>query len=135
MSERGPGERAASPREVEKPWGSELWWAQTERYAAKILRIRAGQKLSVQYHVEKDETSYLFSGRLLIEQCARPESMRSSEVGPGGVWRNEPGVIHSLLALEDSLVYEVSTPQLDDVVRLEDRYGRADSDARGSSQP
>ncbi|HEV2944035.1 MAG TPA: cupin [Solirubrobacteraceae bacterium] len=133
MDEQTPGPGAGLPREVHKPWGSELWWACTERYAAKILSIRAGQKLSVQYHREKDETSYLFSGRLLIEQGSSVESMRSSEMIAGGVWRNQPGVVHSLLALEDSLVFEVSTPQLEDVIRLQDRYGRADLDARGCS--
>lgn len=134
--DRRSGPDELLPREVEKPWGSELWWAHTERYAAKILTIRAGQRLSVQYHREKDETSYLFSGRLLVAQGESATKLRTSEISPGGVWRNEPGVVHTLLALYDSLVLEVSTPQLEDVVRLEDRYGRAGStelDAPGAA--
>jgi len=113
------------PREVTKPWGSELWYAHTDRYAGKILRVNAGHKLSVQYHDEKDETSYLLSGRLLLEQGASAETMRRSELEPGAVWRNAPRVVHTMEALEDSVVLEVSTPELHDVVRIGDRYGRA----------
>lgn len=80
------------PREVEKPWGSELWYAHTERYAGKILRVREGHRLSVQYHVEKDETSYLLSGRLLVEQGETAQTLRGRELSPGAAWRNEPGV-------------------------------------------
>jgi mannose-6-phosphate isomerase len=112
------------PREVSKPWGSELWYAQTDRYAGKILRVSAGQRLSVQYHVAKDETSYLLSGRAKISQGPSPEEMEEREVGPGEVWRSEPHVVHTIEAIEDSVVLEVSTPELDDVVRLNDRYGR-----------
>lgn len=113
------------PREVEKPWGSELWYAHTGRYAGKILRVSAGHKLSVQYHLEKDETSYLLSGRLLLEQGDSPDAMRCRELRPGVAWRNEPRVVHTIEALEDSVILEVSTPELHDVVRVEDRYGRA----------
>lgn len=120
MTEQGA--QGGLPREIEKPWGSELWWAWTEHYAAQLLQVRSPQKLSVQYHLEKDETSYLFSGRLRIDQGASPERMRCREIAAGEVWRNEPGVVHTLLALE------VSTPQLDDVVRIADRYGRLASD-------
>jgi len=112
------------PREVAKPWGSELWYAHTDRYAGKILRVTAGHKLSVQYHVEKDETSYLLSGRLLLEQGGSADSMRRRALEPGAAWRNEPGVVHTIEALEDSVILEVSTPELHDVVRIEDRYGR-----------
>lgn len=115
------------PREVPKPWGSELWYARTDRYAGKILRVNAGQRLSVQYHLEKDETSYLLSGRAKISQGPSPEQMNEREIEPGEVWRNEPNVVHTFEALEDSVVLEVSTPELDDVVRLADRYGRANS--------
>lgn len=113
------------PREVTKPWGSELWYAHTDRYAGKILRVNAGHKLSVQYHVEKDETSYLLSGRLLLEQGQSAETMRRCELEPGAAWRNEPGVVHTIEALEDAVILEVSTPELHDVVRVRDRYGRS----------
>jgi mannose-6-phosphate isomerase-like protein (cupin superfamily) len=112
------------PREVSKPWGSELWYAQTDRYAGKILRVNAGQRLSVQYHLTKDETSYLLSGKAKISQGPSPEKMQEREIGPGDAWRNEPNVVHTIEAIEDSVVLEVSTPELDDVVRLDDRYGR-----------
>ena len=112
------------PREVSKPWGSELWYAHTDRYAGKILRVNAGQRLSVQYHLEKDETSFLLSGRVKINQGASVEQMHEREIGPGETWRNKPNVVHTIEALEDSVVLEVSTPELDDVVRLDDRYGR-----------
>ncbi len=112
------------PREVSKPWGSELWFAQTDRYAGKILRVRAGCRLSVQFHEEKDETSYVLSGRVIVSQGDSPETMTTKELGPGDSWRNSPLVVHTLEAVEDAEIIEVSTPQLDDVVRLEDRYGR-----------
>lgn len=113
------------PRRVDKPWGHEIWWAQTAEYAAKILVVEAGCALSLQVHREKDESSYLFSGRLRLIAGEREDELEERTVGPGESWRIEPGRIHSIEALEDSVVFEVSTPQLDDVVRLEDRYGRA----------
>jgi mannose-6-phosphate isomerase len=112
------------PREVTKPWGSELWYAHTDRYAGKILRVCAGHRLSVQYHQEKDETSYLLSGRLVLEQGDSASTMRRRTLEPGAAWRNAPKVVHSIEALEDSVVLEVSTPELHDVVRLSDRYDR-----------
>lgn len=112
------------PREVAKPWGSELWYAHTERYAGKILRVTAGHKLSVQYHLEKDETSYLLSGRVLLEQGDTADVMQRRALEPGATWRNTPMVVHAIEALEDSVILEVSTPELHDVVRIEDRYGR-----------
>jgi mannose-6-phosphate isomerase len=113
------------PKRIEKPWGHELWWAQTDQYAGKLLVVNAGHSLSLQFHREKDESSYLLSGRLRLVQGASVEALTEHEVKPGQFWRNEPGVIHSIEALEDSVVLEVSTPQLDDVVRLQDRYGRS----------
>jgi mannose-6-phosphate isomerase len=112
-------------RRVEKPWGHEIWWAQTSRYAAKILVVEQGHALSLQLHREKDETSYLFSGRLKLTTGASESELETLVIEPGHSWRNEPGMVHSIEALEDSVVFEVSTPQLDDVVRLSDRYGRA----------
>lgn len=112
------------PRRVDKPWGHELWFAHTEHYAGKLLHVNAGHRLSTQYHDEKDETSYLLSGRLLLSQGETVDQLNVSEIGPGEVWRNEPLMVHAIEALEDSVVVEVSTPELDDVVRLTDRYGR-----------
>ena len=109
---------------VEKPWGHEVWWAQTDHYAGKLLVVGAGHRLSVQYHREKDETSFLLSGRLLVLQGPSAEELEERTLLPGSSWRNRPGVVHAIEALEDSTVLEVSTPHLDDVVRLGDRYGR-----------
>jgi mannose-6-phosphate isomerase len=117
------------PKIVEKPWGSELWFAATPLYAGKLLRVAAGQKLSVQMHERKDETSYLLSGRALVTQGPSAEALQTREIGPGDTWRNQPGVVHTIEALEDSVVIEVSTPEVDDVIRLADRYGRADQPA------
>lgn len=117
------------PRYVDKPWGGELWFAHTDRYAGKLLDVKAGERLSVQYHDAKDETSYLLSGRIVLRRGPSAESLVETELEPGGVWRNEPGIVHSIEALEDSKIVEVSTPELDDVVRLSDDYGRADGPA------
>lgn len=111
-------------RHVAKPWGHELWFAHTDDYAGKFLHVDTGHRLSVQYHDEKDETSYLLSGRLLLSQGRDANSLEVREIGPGTAWRNEPGVVHTIEAIEDSVVVEVSTPQLDDVVRITDLYGR-----------
>ncbi|MGH2974429.1 MAG: cupin [Solirubrobacterales bacterium] len=113
------------PQRIEKPWGHELWFARTDRYAGKLLHVSAGHRLSVQYHERKDETSYLLSGRLRLSQGEDAAELETVEIGEGAVWRNEPGVVHTIEALEDSVVVEVSTHELEDVVRLADRYGRA----------
>lgn len=115
---------SAPQTRVEKPWGHEVWWAQTDDYAGKLLIVKTGERLSLQMHRQKDETSYLLSGRLLLVQGPSAEELSEREIGPGTSWRNEPGVVHTIEALEDATVLEVSTPQLDDVVRLSDRYGR-----------
>lgn len=126
------------PREIPKPWGSELWFAHTDRYAGKILRVSAGQRLSIQYHEIKDETSLVLSGRVLVSQGESASNMTTRELGPGESWRNAPRLVHTLEAIEDAEILEVSTPELDDVVRLEDRYGRgpvpipASDDAKSS---
>lgn len=123
------------PREVSKPWGSELWFAHTDQYAGKILRVSAGCRLSVQYHETKDETSYVLSGRVIVSQGDSAERLSVRELGPGDSWRTQPLVVHTLEAVEDAEIIEVSTPQLDDVVRLEDRYGRAPgTDPAGDEQ-
>jgi len=115
------------PRHKPKPWGHELWFAHTDRYAGKFLHVKSGHRLSVQYHAAKDETSYLFSGRLLLSQGSSADTLESREIEPGSAWRITPGTVHTIEALEDSIVVEVSTPELDDVVRIADQYGRAES--------
>jgi mannose-6-phosphate isomerase len=117
------------PRYVDKPWGGELWFAHTDLYAGKLLHVKAGRRLSVQYHVTKDETSYLLSGRIVLSRGPSADLLVETELEPGGAWRNEPGVVHSVEALEDSAIIEVSTPELDDVVRLADDYGRVEDSA------
>lgn len=113
------------PRRVEKPWGHELWFARTDRYAGKLLHVKRGHSLSLQYHEAKDETSYLLSGRMLLSRGESADSLVESTLEAGAVWRNGPRVVHTVQALEDSVIVEVSTPELDDVVRLADDYGRA----------
>lgn len=113
-----------TPERVEKPWGHELWWANTELYAGKILHVNAGERLSLQYHHRKDETCYVLAGRLLLVQGPSADELTETVIEAGHAWRNRPGVVHTIEALEDSDVLEVSTPHLDDVVRLDDRYGR-----------
>ncbi len=120
-----PGE---GPKRVDKPWGHEIWWAQTQEYAGKILVVEAGQALSLQFHREKDESSYLFSGRLRLTTGATKSDLEERVLEAGESWRVEPGTIHTIEALEDAVVFEVSTPQLEDVVRLNDRYGRTSED-------
>jgi mannose-6-phosphate isomerase len=121
---------ALVPQRVDKPWGHEIWWADTEHYAGKILHVRAGERLSLQYHERKDESCYLLSGRLILVQGANEDALDEAVIQPGFSWRNRPGVVHTIEAVEDSNVLEVSTPHLDDVVRLADRYGR-----EGTSSP
>lgn len=100
----------------------------------KLLFVNSGHRLSLQLHREKDESSYLLSGRLRVTQRPSQTNLEQREIGAGESWRVEPGTVHSIEALEDSVVLEVSTPQVDDVVRLEDRYGReTDAEAPGRS--
>src|SRR5829696_6538532 len=105
---------AFEPTRVEKPWGYELIWAVADRYVGKVLFVRAGHSLSLQFHREKDESWYFEEGRAELEVAAA-----------GAAFRLRPGTVHRIRALEDTRVLEVSTPHLDDVVRLEDAYGRA----------
>jgi mannose-6-phosphate isomerase len=118
------------PRKVEKPWGWELIWAHAEDYVGKILFVRAGHSLSLQFHREKDEAWYVQSGRAEAEVGAVGEAVLSQEViGPGAALHFPPGTVHRITALEDTTIIEVSTPHLEDVVRLEDRYGREGTSA------
>jgi mannose-6-phosphate isomerase-like protein (cupin superfamily) len=117
---------ASEPEKVDKPWGHELIWAVSDSYAGKILFVKAGESISLQFHNVKDEAWYVLEGRAKLELGAAGERMLNNEViGPGAAFRFPPGTVHRLTAVEDTTIVEVSTPQLDDVVRLEDRYGRA----------
>lgn len=109
---------------VDKPWGFEMIWAKTDRYVGKILHIRAGEALSLQYHRVKDETIMVLTGRLLLEFFVDGEPKQLRHLAPREPFRITPGLRHRMIAFEDVDVLEVSTPELDDVVRLEDRYGR-----------
>jgi mannose-6-phosphate isomerase len=117
------------PRRVDKPWGHEVWYALTDRYAGKILHVEAGHRLSLQYHDNKDESNYLLSGRLKLVKGPSADELTEIEIGPGHTWRNRPGEIHTIEAIETADVLEVSTPELDDVVRLADAYGREGTSA------
>lgn len=117
------------PVKVEKPWGYEIWYAWTDQYVGKIIHVNAGGKLSLQYHNEKDETSYLLKGRLRLTKGNSVESLTVTEIAAGHQWRNRPGEIHTIEGIEDSDVLEVSTPHLEDVVRLTDLYGREGTNA------
>lgn len=113
-------------RRVEKPWGYELIWAESEFYVGKILFLREGQALSLQFHKVKDETVYVHEGKVKWEIGEPGATLLDAEVvGPGTAFRIRPGTIHRMTAVEDTTMLEVSTPHLDDVVRLEDRYGRS----------
>lgn len=109
---------------IVKPWGHELIWAKTDRYVGKILHVRAGEALSLQYHRVKDETIMVLTGRLKFEFFAEGEEPSVRALGPGEPFHVAPGLRHRMIAIEDTDVLEVSTPELNDVVRLEDRYGR-----------
>ena len=112
-------------RKIDKPWGYEIVFAHTDRYVGKILHVEAGQALSLQYHEEKDETLYLAAGEveLLVEEDGE---MVRHDLGPGESYHIPPFTKHRMVAGPEGCdLFEVSTPELDDVVRLEDRYGRA----------
>ena len=110
---------------VDKPWGHEERWAITEKYLGKILFIKRGHKLSLQYHEQKDETIYVLFGRLLLH-VGDKDNQEITELTMGESYRISPGVVHRFEAQEnmDVSLIEVSTPEIDDVVRLEDDYNR-----------
>ena len=118
-------------RRVSKPWGHELIWAHTDRYVGKILHIKAGQALSVQYHNEKDETVHLLTGEIIyrVQRAGDTQEMEEVRLRAGDSFRLAPGTIHQMEAVTDCDVLEASTPHLDDVVRLSDRYGREGTNA------
>ena len=112
-------------KRVEKPWGHELIWALSETYCGKVLFVKAGAALSLQFHNEKDESWLVQSGRAKLELGEPGQKALSEEViGPGAAFHYVPGTVHRVTAIEDTTILEVSTPHLDDVVRLEDLYGR-----------
>lgn len=146
MSAASPGdhESATAAREAEviepgalqpvpKPWGEEQWFAHNDRYAGKLLLLKKGHRLSLQYHEVKHEVQFLESGRVkyTLGSVDRPGEFREVVAEPGTVVVLPPGAIHRMEALEDSRFFEVSTPELEDVVRIEDDYGRADVSANG----
>lgn len=110
---------------VKKPWGYELIFVKTDRYVGKIIHVNAGERLSLQYHRVKDETMHLAKGKVEIQLDGK-----AMILSPGDTVRIRPGTKHSILAIEDTDIFEVSTPETDDVVRLEDRYGR-----EGTTEP
>jgi mannose-6-phosphate isomerase-like protein (cupin superfamily) len=118
------------PRRVVKPWGWELVWAETDAYVGKLLFVAAGHSLSLQYHELKDEAWLVREGRATLELGVVGGPLEEVEISPGDAFRYRPETVHRVTALEDTLIVEVSTPHLDDVVRLEDRYGR-----EGTSTP
>ncbi len=120
---------AVRPRRVEKPWGWELVWAEAEAYVGKLLFVRAGESLSLQYHEVKDEAWLVQEGKASLELGEVGGPLETTEIGPGDAFRYRPGTVHRVTAVEDTLIVEVSTPHLDDVVRLDDRYGREGTSA------
>ena len=118
---------------VAKPWGWELWWAHTERYVGKILHIERGAALSYQFHRQKDETIYLLRGELALEITNGEGPRRRRHLRPGDGARIRPGDRHRMTALTTCDVLEASTPEVEDVVRLEDRYGRVDGTGRAGT--
>jgi len=143
-AKRGTGSRAAAKRSavrprsgratvthVPKPWGHETIWAHTDRYVGKILHINAGHELSVQYHNRKDETVYLLSGEIVYRvQIEGDDILDDVQLKVGESFRITPGTIHQMVAVTDCDVLEVSTPEVDDIVRLSDKYGR-----EGTTEP
>ena len=111
-------------KKVPKPWGYEIWWALTDKYVGKILHINKSHSLSFQYHNVKDETIYLYRGEMLIEIEEVGKSRETIKLASGDCIRIVPLTKHRMTAIEDCDVFEVSTPEVEDIVRLEDKYGR-----------
>ncbi len=117
-------------RHVQKPWGHETIWAHTDKYVGKILHVKAGEKLSIQYHEKKDETVYLLAGEMKYwVQLPGDTELRDQRLVAGESFRITPHTIHAIEAVTDIDVLEASTPELDDVVRIKDRYGREGTSA------
>ena len=118
-------------KRVDKPWGYELRFARTESYAGKVLFIKAGSQLSLQYHEKKDEAFLVQSGQLELV-LGRDDEQEVVRLGPDEAWHVTPGTVHRFRAVTDCLLFEVSTPELEDVVRIEDDYGREGTTDRPS---
>jgi len=118
---------AVEVKRVEKPWGYEVIFAVTDRYCGKVIFVRAGEQLSLQFHRSKDETIYVQSGRAEFEIGDPGGPLDAEVVGPGHAFHVAAGTVHRVRAVDDTILLEVSTPEIEDVVRLEDRYGRADT--------
>lgn len=112
------------PRRVDKPWGHELIWAHTDKYVGKILHVKAGHALSLQYHERKDETIHLLSGEMTFQVGPSAQNLTDVHMRAGASYHVTTGTVHRMIAITDVDILEASTPDLDDVVRLEDRYGR-----------
>lgn len=115
----------AEASKVDKPWGYELRWGITDRYAGKVLHVKKGEALSLQYHERKDEFQYVVKGAVDIELGGPDGALTTHRMKAGDTLHIGPGTRHRLTAVEDTDIFEVSTPEIDDVVRLDDRYGRA----------
>ncbi|MFI5322038.1 MAG: cupin domain-containing protein [Thermodesulfobacteriota bacterium] len=111
-------------KKVDKPWGYELWWAHTDKYVGKILHINKGESLSYQYHEVKDESLYLYSGKMTMDIEEEGGVRETVTLSAGSSVRIRPFTKHRMTAIEECDVLEVSTPEIDDIVRIEDRYGR-----------
>jgi mannose-6-phosphate isomerase len=118
------------PRKTEKPWGYELLFALTDKYAGKMLYVKQGHRLSLQYHEKKEESLYIYQGKALIEIEGENGELVQKEMNSGDSFHLPPMTKHRMKAIEDTMFFEVSTPELDDVVRLSDDYGR-----EGTSKP
>ncbi|HEX9108794.1 MAG TPA: cupin domain-containing protein [Longimicrobiales bacterium] len=114
-----------APRRVEKPWGYELIWAETDKYVGKVLHVTAGNALSLQYHEIKDETIHVLQGEMRFSVGPSADRLQVVTMRAGDSYHVTPGTVHRMEAVTDVDILEASTPHLDDVVRLEDRYGRA----------
>jgi mannose-6-phosphate isomerase-like protein (cupin superfamily) len=136
---RGAGQKGGRSKagrvsvvKVPKPWGHETIWARSDRYVGKILHINAGHELSVQFHYKKDETIYLLSGEIIYRVQKDPsqkDRLEDVKLEVGESFRITPGTVHQMVAVTDCDVLEVSTPEVDDVVRLSDKYGREGTSA------
>lgn len=124
-SDREPLIKRAEESRVDKPWGHEIRWAITDHYLGKVLHVAKGQALSLQYHVKKDEFQYVLRGSMEMELGGEDGKLSKHLMIAGDTLHITPGTRHRITALEDTDILEVSTPEIDDVVRLEDRYGRA----------
>ena len=111
-------------QEIVKPWGKEIWFAQNQHYAGKLLYVNKGKRLSLQFHEKKRETQYLFSGKVKFTFGVNENNLQEIILNPGDKFDIHPYTIHRVEGIEDSLIFEVSTPELDDVVKLADDYGR-----------